>query len=845
MANFWTTKSGTVLTTLEERVTTTYALPIDSTYLPLTSNNMSVKVIAGTIPNGLRLNGATLEGTPFEVKTNTSYTFVVRAEQYGVIDDRTYTIIVTGADAPVWTTPEDLLPVGPNNSYYIIDSAPLDFQLIASDPDTIAGDNIEYYIQAGDGELPPGIQLTTDGRLVGIVEPILALEAGSSSGHFDSNNFGKFPFDFGVRPDNGFDSFFYDTVIYDTSSPSRSPKKLNRFYEFRVSVSDGDSISKRTFRIYVVGDDFLRADNTIMKVANGVFTADNSNVRVPIWLTPANFGFRRANNYVTLFLDVIDPNSLTGIIDYSLQPLNDDGSATTLPPGLSLDSSTGEIAGLVPYQPAVTKEYKFTVRARRQTPGTAEESFKDKTFTVKMLGEIDSVLNWTTTSDMGTIDSNYISTLSIQATSTVPNANLLYTLVSGSLPPGLNLGYDGQIIGKINSFGTTTAPGLTIFDNNNFKLDGNTTFIDRQFKFTVRVQDHFGYSAITREFSLKVTDPDDKLYSNLYIKPFLKLEKRSALELITSNNNIFENSLIYRPNDPNFGIQKDMKMLVYAGIETKQAQYYMSAMSKHHKRKKFRFGELKSAIAKTPGTNDTVYEVIYLEIIDPAENDTGKTRKTLQIRNQEKRLVNSTLYDAPGNSVENLSPSGTVIGTRRYGDVTYYFYPSFTVGSRTGDVISSLDENISIGIRGSTDVTLKATVAGTSDPYRFRPVPENTIKADNLNVKTDGTQDTKKFMSNITNMRESIKSVGETEINYLPLWMRTSQPGKIEILGYVKAVPLCYCKPGTSTQIMTAIKANNIDFKQFDFDIDRYIIDATTGNSQEQYLLFHNYEYNV
>ena len=118
---------------------------------------------------------------------------------------------------------------------------------------------------------------------------------------------------------------------------------------------------------------------------------------------------------------MIDPNSLTGVIDYSLQSLNDDGSATTLPPGLSLDPSTGEIAGLVPYQPAVTKEYKFTVRARRQTPGTAEESFKDKTFTVKMLGEIDSVLNLTTTSDMGTIDSNYISTLSIQATSTVPS----------------------------------------------------------------------------------------------------------------------------------------------------------------------------------------------------------------------------------------------------------------------------------------------------------------------------------------------------------------------------------------------------------------------------------------
>ena len=33
--------------------------------------------------------------------------------------------------------------------------------------------------------------------------------------------------------------------------------------------------------------------------------------------------------------------------------------------------------------------------------------------------------------------------------------------------------------------------------------------------------------------------------------------------------------------------------------------------------------------------------------------------------------------------------------------------------------------------------------------------------------------------------------------------------------------------------------------KQINFDIDRYIIDSTTGNSNEQYILFPNYEYNV
>jgi phage-related protein len=94
-------------------------------------------------------------------------------------------------------------------------------------------------------------------------------------------------------------------------------------------------------------------------------------------------------------------------------------------------------------------------------------------------------------------------------------------------------------------------------------------------------------------------------------------------------------------------------------------------------------------------------------------------------------------------------------------------------------------------------------------------------------------------------MRDNIRSIGETELNFLPLWMRTSQPGSIENLGYVKAVPLCYVKPGNSTTIINALNTADIKFNQFDFDIDRYVIDSTTGNSNEQYLLFHNYEYNV
>ena len=84
----------------------------------------------------------------------------------------------------------------------------------------------------------------------------------------------------------------------------------------------------------------------------------------------------RANNYVTLFLDVYDPTSNQGIISFTVKNSNPDGTNSELPPGLSIDSTTGEIAGLVPYQPAVTKEYKFTVAALRQLGSAASTSFQ-------------------------------------------------------------------------------------------------------------------------------------------------------------------------------------------------------------------------------------------------------------------------------------------------------------------------------------------------------------------------------------------------------------------------------------------------------------------------------------
>jgi len=978
----WTAKNNTLLRSIEEGKTLRAAkegetriaelLPIELAVDP----DANLEVISGKLPPGLQIKEKTIQGTPLEVPRETEFKFVIRATKDTEFDDRTFSIDVSGADVPIWETSAGMLPVGSNDTFYILDNSPINFQLIANDSDIEAGQTLEYFIASGDGELPPGIELTTDGRIVGIVDPVLAIDVLANNGYYDSNPYGTFPFDFGVRSANGYDSFYYDTEFYDKSIATKSPKKLNRNYQFRVSVSDGDTIEKRLFRIFVVGDDFLRADNTIMQAGNTLFGADASHVRTPVWLTPADLGYRRANNFLTLYLDVIDSSSIVGFVNYSLQDFNDDGSPSVIPPGTELDTGSGEIAGIVPYQPSVTREYKFTVRATRYTDipnnskqlsfttyeetfpqdrtpakklianrqyqilttentdftevgaanndigtnfvaagpasgvGTAKQlntyilrikknndlksllnetfnikgtifeitainnanplydvitlskpldaylkadvtftktivdnaredtnsAFKDKTFTIKLLGEVDSRITWNSLATLGTINANLTSTFHIDASTSVTNAIVRYTKLDGRLPPGLELALDGEIFGKVQQFGENyyrsfwktgrdyvandivkvgtqkykcliahtastdfitdsakwelyegfSVSGLTTFDNNDLILDGNETTIDRSYIFTAQAEDQFGFSATTKKFTINVRDPNDLTFSNLIVKPFLRSDQKFLYNSFISDPVIFNPSYIYRPNDTEFGLQKEPKMLVYAGIENVEMKKFVAAAAKNHKKKQFKFGDVKTAVAYEPGTKNPVYEVVYVEVIDPLEPQIGKTRQSINVKTKNDRLINNIQYE------ENDNTSGS----------------------------------------------------SNQEPYRFRPIT-NTLTIDRDAISIDEDKQTKKYISNITNMRDRIQDIGVTDGNFLPLWMRTPQENNIEALGYTPAVVLSYCKPGTANDILLNIKNSDFDFSKINFTIDRYIIDSTKGNSNEQYILFANYDFNI
>lgn len=842
MSNLWTQPTGYSLGIIAERTITTIALPLNTVN--------SVQLIAGTLPIGLRLQGSAIVGTTLEVARTTQSRFVLRARLGTDIEDRTYSITVAGADDPVWITPAGDLPVGTSNALFILDSAYVDYQLQATDTDLTAGDSLEYFIARGDGALPPGITLTKQGKLTGVIDPILALDVTANSGFYDANTYSAFPFDFGLRSANGFESYYYDVEFYDLSVPTKSPKKLSRYYEFTVSVSDGDSIVKRKFRIFVVGDDFLRADNTILQVGAGTFTGDGTYIRMPQWLTPRDLGYKRANNYVTLYLELYDPNTLTGVVAYTLRPTNapEDNTASVLPPGCTLDATSGEVAGKVPYQPAVTKEYKFTVRATRFGSNNETLAIKDKTFVVKILGEVDSVITWNTDDDLGSINANFISTLSVQANTTVPNAVLRYVLTAGALPNGLTLALDGEILGKVRQFPILGLLGLTVFDSRLLTLDNSTTSIDRSFVFTVEARDQFGYSATTKTFTLNVTSLSDLLYSNLFVKPLLKPEQRNLYLSLVSDPEIFPPSVIYRPSDELFGIQKQLKMLIYAGIETKTINYYVAATVKNHRRKKYQFGSIKSAVAKTPGTNNTVYEVVYVEMLDALDKAGQQVSSKIKIKNNNKIIISQTQLEVI-DDVTKLSVGGntyTLFSNNNLPIQVGAIGNNLQIYARLGSLILDISTGqLSVTLQdGSTVINVGSVVNNPTDAFRFRP-NNSVIKVDSNILSVGNANDIERYISNTTNMRKNLRAVGVTESEFLPLWMRTAQLGATQTLGYVTAVPLCYCLPNTSGKVLTALKNAEFDFKQIHFEIDRYIIDSTTDNGTEQYIMFPNYQYNI
>ena len=557
----WTTTAGR-LATIQESAS--FSLQLEAN----TSDSTAIEysVIAGSLPSGMQVTSTgLLTGTPAAVAKRTLYTFVVRATSGSTITDRTFSIDVEGQDAPTFTTASGQLQLDDSSRvglYWVLDGEYVNFQFTATDADTRTGQSLKFEIVSG--ILPPGLTLSESGLLSGICKLT--------------------------------DDYFED-----------STRQIAMTFPITVRVSDSTSVTTQENSIFVYSAAYWNVNNPNITVdmteINGFpITMDHTSQRRPVFLTDSNLGTFRHDNQHVIKIDIDDQDSTGNDFVYSLQ-------GGTLPPGLQIDSNSGEIHGFLPRQGEVTKDYSFTMRATR-TMDTGQAVYTDQVFTMTVLGDIDIGVTFTTPTNVGTLTADIPSTLAIEATADEPNRVLSFSVTSGSLPTGITLSPLGNLVGTIDPSDFTDST--------------------RSFTFGVTVSDQYQESAATKEFTLTIDIPYTTIeYGNLkgHATSFID---QNIFYNIAQDPNINSPEEIYRPEDSNFGMKLVPEMLMMAGIEAQTLTTFQNQMELNHAPINLYFGDIKTAVAKQNGT--VLYEVIYLEMKDPFVNNDGVETGATTIR---------------------------------------------------------------------------------------------------------------------------------------------------------------------------------------------------------------------
>lgn len=573
----WVTPAGT-LGTIPEGVF--YSVPL----VAISDSTVYYRVIAGRLPPGIQINEtgvlsgnpsavSTVQGVPFDVVRDTTSQFAIRAYTEQVINgatvidklaDRTFSLTIAGISTVSWTTPSGTIGT------YFDGSQITDLTVSYTNPDIYAT-NIVTLIA---GALPTGLTVSTAGVISGYITP---------------NS---------------------DATLTSVT------------YSFTLRVSNGVSSDVRTFNILVYARSTMTADNTHVTADNTFITADTAPVQPPIITTPVgSIGSTRSDNFYAF--------EFAGL-DFANNPF-EFVATTALPPGLTLDPSSGWMYGYVPYEGILSNEYSFNLVVREVDNSTNYS--EPYTFSLTINGPVNSDVVWLTPTDevdraripssLGLIDNGATSTFYVEAVN-VSGIALQYQLLSGSnsrLPQGLQLLTSGHIAGRVSFDTFCLDSGTTVFDENLNTVNQPTTF-DMVATFTVNTFSVNGLVNVNKTFSITVVRRYQEPYDNLYIQAMPPQDDRDLLSSLLQNPTIFTPSLIYRADDPNFGVARNVIYNHAYGLTAATYDDYVASLNLNHYWKNLVLGQIKTAQA-LDDTGNVIYEVVYSEVIDNLVNNDG------------------------------------------------------------------------------------------------------------------------------------------------------------------------------------------------------------------------------
>ena len=755
------------------------------------ATSVSYQVLAGSLPNGIALNINTgvLSGTPALVTSDTLTTFTVRAtDNLSNIRDRTFSMLVTGAATPHFTTRSGVILTTQ-------DSVWTQLQIAYSNPES---DNV-VLIELQQGSLPPGLEISTSGLIQGYPQPPTTLVTLASVTTISSNTEASTSLIYCFTVNGitiGRPITFTNVIGGITAGQTYYIKTIDVSNNtFTISTTQNGStfpLSNATGNMDIIlpavstGQPTIRTYNFVLALTSDLGNATASysitviNQNTPVSQggpgNPANTRQPTLLNTRPLTIIVNDSDPYYGY--YLLPPvatstnaqlgtfLSDnyfafkligydfDGNVinyvvSSLPQGITYDSTTGWITGTPMMSSPGINTYSFTAQVvKAGNTGIVSPVFN---FAFNLSLDIIGNITWVTPEDLGTIYNETLSTLKVFA---ISDTNLEYRLTSGSLPPNLTLLPNGEITGIVASQPTDALLNV-----------GEQT----SFTFTIQAYSpNFGIVQSSKTFTVNVYQEYSQPTDILYIQAAPSINDRNILRTLLDSEALIPTDLLYRPTDINFGKATSVIYEHAYGIFASNIQEYIASVTQNHYWRNITLGELKTAVARD-NDNNIIYEVVYSEVIDNLVNPQGVS-------------VPSSIY-WPTPIDLGLGPwytSVTNIFTSYVELLNQQYYTSLTPG-----------------------------YARTLYP------------------------------NSLFNMRNRVASVLGQVLNstLLPVWM-TSQQLNGSTLGYTQAWVICYTTPGNAETIKTNIETNwPYTLNQINFNIDRFTVNKSTTYNWENTLI--------
>jgi hypothetical protein len=172
--------------------------------------------------------------------------------------------------------------------------------------------------------------------------------------------------------------------------------------------------------------------------------------------------------------------------------------------------------------------------------------------------------------------------------------------------------------------------------------------------FTVNAFSVNGLVSVNKTFSITVVRRYQQPYDNLYIQAMPPQNDRDLISGLLQDPTIFPPDLVYRYDDPNFGVARKIVYNHAYGLTAAVYDDYVASLNLNHYWKNLVLGEIKTARA-LDDNGKVIYEVVYSEVVDDLVNNNGVSVGKEVVLPFPINANNSTEIDAVyPNSLQNM-----------------------------------------------------------------------------------------------------------------------------------------------------------------------------------------------